>query len=67
MASAGPYANLHIIQTDNHATIPPLSFNRPYALPAAQPTASKLDKVGGIHTITHAVIKSNSEKCIKIR
>ena len=31
-----------LLQTDNHATIPPLSFfNRPDALPAAQPTASK--------------------------
>jgi len=23
MASAGPYANLHLAQTDNHASIPP--------------------------------------------
>jgi len=29
------------LQTDNHASAPPLSFYRPYALPAAQPTASK--------------------------
>jgi len=29
------------LQTDNHANTPPLSFYRPYALPAAQPTASK--------------------------
>jgi len=28
-------------QTDNHASIPPLSFYRPDALPAAQPTALK--------------------------
>jgi len=28
-------------QTDNYANIPPLSFYRPDALPAAQPTASK--------------------------
>jgi len=28
-------------QTDNHASTPPLSFYRPAALPAAQPTASK--------------------------
>jgi len=34
-ASAGPS------QTDNYANIPPLSFYRPDALPAAQPTASK--------------------------
>ena len=38
MASAGPYASL---QTDNHASTPPLSFYRPDALPAAQPIASK--------------------------
>jgi len=25
-ASAGPYANLHLAQTDNHTSIPPLSF-----------------------------------------
>ena len=30
------------LQTDNHASTPPLSFfHRPDALPAAQPTASK--------------------------
>jgi len=29
------------LQTDNHASIPPLSFLRLDALPAAQPTASK--------------------------
>ena len=29
------------LQTDNHASIPPLRFYRPDALPAAQPTASK--------------------------
>jgi len=28
-------------QTDNHTSTPPLSFYRPDALPAAQPTASK--------------------------
>ena len=26
MASAGPYASLHLAQTDNHASTPPLSF-----------------------------------------
>jgi len=31
-----------LLQTDNHASNPPLSFlYRPDALPAAQPTASK--------------------------
>ena len=29
------------LQTDNHASTSPLSFYRPDALPAAQPTASK--------------------------
>ena len=40
VASAGLYASLHFIP-DNHANIPPLSFYRPDALPATQPTASK--------------------------
>ena len=30
-----------LLQTDNHASTPPLSFYRPDALPAAQPTGSK--------------------------
>jgi len=30
-----------LLHTDNNASTPPLSFYRPYALPAAQPTASK--------------------------
>jgi len=30
-----------LLQTDNHASTSPLSFYRPDALPAAQPTASK--------------------------
>jgi len=29
------------LQTDNHASTPPLSFYRPDALPATQPTASQ--------------------------
>jgi len=29
------------LQTDNHASTPPLSFYRPDALPATQPTVSK--------------------------
>ena len=29
------------LQADNHASTPPLSFYRPYALPAMQPTVSK--------------------------
>jgi len=34
------YASLHLMP-DSHANIPPLSFYKPDALPAAQPTASK--------------------------
>jgi len=30
-----------LLQTDNHASTPPLSFERPDALPGAQTTASK--------------------------
>jgi len=30
-----------LLQTDNHAGTPPLSFYKPDALPAAKPTASK--------------------------
>ena len=30
-----------LLQTDNHASTPPLGFYRPDALPATQPTASK--------------------------
>jgi len=30
-----------LLQTDNHASTPPLSFFTPDALPAAQPTVSK--------------------------
>ena len=36
--------NMHVcnsLQTDNHASTPPLVFYRPDPLPAAQPTASK--------------------------
>jgi len=40
VASAEPYANLHLIP-DNHANIPPLSFLQAGCPPAAQPTASK--------------------------
>jgi len=40
VASAGPYASLHLAP-DNHASTPPLSVLQADALPAAQPTASK--------------------------
>jgi len=41
VASAGTYANLHLAQTDSHATPHHSVFFRPYALLAAQPTASE--------------------------
>jgi len=41
VTSARPYASLHCAPDDNHASAPPLSFYRPDALPAAQPTASQ--------------------------
>ena len=41
MASAGPYAKLHLT-VDNHASTPPLKvFYRPDALPSAKPTVSE--------------------------
>ena len=41
MAQLGHMQVCTSLQTDKHASIPPLSFYRPDALPAAQPTASK--------------------------
>jgi len=41
VASARPYANQHLAQSDIHTSIPPLSFYRPVALHTSQPTASK--------------------------
>jgi len=40
VASAGPHMQIIciLLQTDNHASTSPLSFHRPDALPAAQPT-----------------------------
>ena len=40
VASAGLYASLHLT-SENHTSTPPLSFCRPDACPATQPTASK--------------------------
>ena len=39
MASAGPYASLHSLQTDNHASTPPLSFLQA-GCPSCRPTNS---------------------------
>ena len=41
VASDGPYASLHLTPDRHHASTPLLSFYRPDAVPAAQPTASK--------------------------
>jgi len=41
VASAGPMQVCTSLQTGNHASTPPLSFYRPDALPATQPTASR--------------------------
>jgi len=44
------------LQTDNHASTPPLSFYRPEALPAAQPTASSTEgKDGNTDRITQEI------------
>jgi len=39
VASAGPYANLHLDQTHNHASIPPLNFLQA-GCPSCHPTNS---------------------------
>jgi len=57
MASAGPYASLHLAPDRHHASSPPLSFYRPDALPAAQPTASKHD---GCYA--NSIIAKNAKK-----
>jgi len=41
MTSDGPYASLHLTPDRKPLQYPPLSFYRPDALPATQPTASK--------------------------
>ena len=43
------------LQTDNHASTPPLSFYRPDALPVTQPTASKHWKINFISVINKSV------------
>ena len=39
VASAGPYTYLHLSQTDNHASIPPLTFLQA-GCPSCHPTNS---------------------------
>ena len=43
------------LQTDNHASTPPLSFYRPDVLPAAQPTASKHCRQKALKATTRTV------------
>jgi len=45
------------LQTDNHASTPPLSFHRPDALPATQPTASSTEGTS-TSSLTVAEIKA---------
>jgi len=45
------------LQTDNHASTPPLVFYRPDALPAAQPTASKHGGHFVLNKMTKLIIK----------
>ena len=52
------------LQTDNHASTPPLKFfYRPDALPAAQPTASKHCRHNQIMTYTLIVFKGTECIC----
>jgi len=59
VASAGPYASLHLAQDRLPHQHPPLSFYRPDALPAAQPTASKHGR--------HKALKALLNNAIKIK
>ena len=64
VASAGPYASLHLAQTDNHASTPPLSFfYRPDALPVAnqQRQSTEEHKVGFSRT-TEVIVYCTSER-----
>jgi len=45
-------------QSDNHTSTPPLSFYRPDALPATQPTASKHLKANKIGLLTECTADS---------
>jgi len=49
-ASAGPYGNLHLAQTHNHASIPPLSCftgQMPFLLPKQQHQSIEGSKLSG--------------------
>jgi len=57
--SAGPYANLHLAQIDNHASTPPLSFYRPDALPCRPTNSIKALKATATATATSNSISAN--------
>ena len=53
VASAGPYASLHLTQTDNHASTPPLSF-----LQARYPSCCPTNSVKALKANTVKVVVS---------
>jgi len=54
-----------LLQRDNHASTPPLSFYRPDALPAVQPTASK--STGGFCWCKVLLLLAEGSQHIRIR
>jgi len=54
-----------LLQTDNHASISPLSFYRQDALPATQPTASKHWLSIKLHSIT--ILANTTTYCLENR
>jgi len=51
VASAGPYANLHLAQTHNHASIPLLSF-----LQAGCPSCRPTNSIKALEALYHDII-----------
>ena len=52
------------LQTDNHASTPPLSFLQAATLPATQPTASKHGSHRASHQTVHIVFLTN-DRCLR--
>ena len=52
-----------LLQTDNHASTPPLFFYRPDALPATQPTASKHWRQKWLTSVNPHPKKNNGKQC----
>ena len=66
VASAGPYASLHLLQTDDHASIPPLSFLQA-GCPSCRPTNSvKALKAQSVDN-NNKVIKINFINNVQLR